>query len=362
MPEPFTITTTTGSIRLDAQHRSRAVFSVTNVSGRALRGRARVMPDGAAQTAWFTIAGDAEREFAPSATEQYAVDVAPADAPAGTYRFRLDALGSDDPDEVQAHGQWVSFEVAPAPKPRPIPWLWIIVAAAAVVLLAGGGALAFFLTHRSGTLSPDPSTEDFGTVNIGSTLNRSVTVRNTGANAASVTASITGAQANQFRIVTDGCAGKRLEPDTTCPIRLTFAPNSVGSKTAELRLDSDNAESESVALAGTGRGVPLATISPATVVANMIGGLFPNPIFVQGAVTLVNTGTGDLHVASVTVVGSGYQASLPQNTCTNRTLAPRASCSVTVLLSGAFGATPGQLVIKDDAAPGQQQVPIVVVL
>src|SRR6266487_4418647 len=87
MTEPFAITTPSASIPMaDARH-GQATFSVANVSGRRLRGRASVVPREGARPEWFAIGGSAEREFSPGGLEQYTVEIAiPPEAPPGDVR------------------------------------------------------------------------------------------------------------------------------------------------------------------------------------------------------------------------------------------------------------------------------------
>ena len=138
MARVFAITTAATSFRLDAQGRAETSFTVSNASGRALRGRAEVRATDAAQQGWLSVVGDGERDFPANGTHQIAVRVAaPPGSPAGKFSFRLDMVSAQNPDEDFAEGPTVSFEVpAPAPK-KPFPW-WIVAVAAAVVLVIGG--------------------------------------------------------------------------------------------------------------------------------------------------------------------------------------------------------------------------------
>jgi PASTA domain len=148
----FAITVAATTVRLDADGRGAASFAVSNTSNRALRGRARVAAVDPQAQPWLTLVGDAERDFAIGATQQYTVQVAvPAGAPAGTYAFRLDEVGVDNPDEEYAQGPTVAFEVVPRPPPPPpaaprVPW-WIIVAAVVAVLVLAA-IVAFVLVRR----------------------------------------------------------------------------------------------------------------------------------------------------------------------------------------------------------------------
>jgi hypothetical protein len=152
MPGPFTITTTTNTLHLDTKGQAQAVFTVSNDSQRALRGRGRIAPQDPAQDAWFTVDGAAVRDFPVAGTQQYTVLVAvPPATPPATYSFRFDEVGEFNPDEEFTLGPTVSFTVLPPPPPQPAPkipmWAWI--AAAVVALLIVVGIIAFLLWPRS---------------------------------------------------------------------------------------------------------------------------------------------------------------------------------------------------------------------
>jgi len=140
MPSSFAITTAANSTPLDGSRHGQTVFTVSNASGRPMRGRARIVPDNPAATAWLTLTGGAERDFSINGTQQYIVQIAaPPTAPAGNYAVRLDMVGVDNPDEDFTQGPGVTFAVpAPLPAKKPFPW-WIIavivVALIAVVVL-----------------------------------------------------------------------------------------------------------------------------------------------------------------------------------------------------------------------------------
>ena len=154
MPSPFTVSAVTNSVILGADRRGEAAFSVSNVSGRALRGRSRLMFDqGESDTTadlsgWLTVVPPEERDFEIAETEQYRVQIAPpGNAPAGSYRFRLDMVDVEDPEENYSPGPTVIFQVPePEEEPDKFPW-WIVAVAAGVVIVAG---IVVFLVLRSG--------------------------------------------------------------------------------------------------------------------------------------------------------------------------------------------------------------------
>jgi hypothetical protein len=147
MARVFTITAPSSTITLDAQGRGEIAFTVANASGRALRGRVSVVPQGSAQIAWLKLAGESERDFPVGNVQQFTVQVAvPAGAMEGNYAFRLDAFSVQNPDEDYTQGATVAFAVAKREPSRPFPW-WIV-AVAACVLVIGGGLLWWVLSSK----------------------------------------------------------------------------------------------------------------------------------------------------------------------------------------------------------------------
>lgn len=144
MASVFTITAAATSLALDPSRRGQVVLSVANSSGRALRGRARVVPLNAAAAPWLSILGEAERSFAVAEVHQFTVAAAvPPDAPAGGYPFRLDLVAEDRPNEDFSQGPSIALDV-PARAPRPFPW-WLVAVGVAVLLLVG--AVVIWLTR-----------------------------------------------------------------------------------------------------------------------------------------------------------------------------------------------------------------------
>lgn len=155
MPSPFTVSAVTNSVILDAgDRRGEAAFSVSNVSGRALRGRSRLVfeqrePEAPVDLSrWLTVVPPEERDFDIAETEQYRVEIAPPeDAPPGSYSFQLDMVDVEDPEEYYSPGPTVTFQVPEIEQPpRKFPW-WIVAVVAGVVIVSG---IVVFLVLRSG--------------------------------------------------------------------------------------------------------------------------------------------------------------------------------------------------------------------
>jgi|LSQX01.3.fsa_nt_gb hypothetical protein len=117
--------------------------------------------------------------------------------------------------------------------------------------LNNGGASVAMSTNPSTTLG-------FGTRNVGSSTDLTVTVTNTGSrpnylNLEAGSISISGSNANQFSIV--GATSLYLPPGTSGSFKVRFSPTSAGSKTATLNIphNADNiASPRTISLSGTG--------------------------------------------------------------------------------------------------------------
>jgi beta-lactam-binding protein with PASTA domain len=137
MARVFTITAPSSTVGLDAKGQGEIAFTVSNASGRPLRGRAILVPQDPGQKGWLTLAGEPERDFPAGGVQQFTVRVAALPgSKEGQYTFRLDAFSVQNPDEDYAQGATVAFTVAKQ-KPKAFPW-WIVAVAAALILVVGG--------------------------------------------------------------------------------------------------------------------------------------------------------------------------------------------------------------------------------
>jgi hypothetical protein len=158
MPSPFAVTAVSNSVSLDDKRHGEAAFTVFNASGRPIRGRARPVPESAQANAWLSLAGVAERDFPIAGTEQYTVHIAvPRDAPAGSYAFRLDMVGVENPDELFTQGPTISFEVPEAAPAKAFPWWAIIAAVAGLILCCGLTIGAYFVYQNLPKEEPTPT-------------------------------------------------------------------------------------------------------------------------------------------------------------------------------------------------------------
>lgn len=151
-----------------------------------------------------------------------------------------------------------------------------------------------------------PVALDFGSIRIGTTLNRSVTLTNSGTATLSVSAtSIDGPYASEFAIVSGGGAFT-LAPAAARTITVRFAPVNGGgtmesaSKSATLRITSNDPTSPTT-VPLTGRGVrPSAT---PVISAIDFGDRRIGATYTIDTVVLHNPCTDTLHVSAVSLLG-----------------------------------------------------------
>jgi Tol biopolymer transport system component len=143
MPSAFSITTATSNIPIGKQRNATVTFTVTNMSGRPLTGRAALVmdPPNEAQAAWlqFNPPQKSGRNFPVNGVENYVVEVAvPVDAMEGAYVFHLDMLDTEDPDETYSEGPRVKLLVGESEKKKkPFPWWIILVALGLLTVMIG---------------------------------------------------------------------------------------------------------------------------------------------------------------------------------------------------------------------------------
>ncbi|HET6165643.1 MAG TPA: choice-of-anchor D domain-containing protein, partial [Marmoricola sp.] len=172
---------------------------------------------------------------------------------------------------------------------------------------------------------------DFGDQVVGTTSTQTgVSVRNTGSSPLVIgTPALVGANPGDFVIAAgSNCAGASVAPGSTCLIVLKFAPTATGARFATLTIPTNAANSPStVSLAGTGTA-PAAGVTPPSIDFGVqTVGVASGPQLV----TLDNHGTADMHVSGLSLGGANPgDFSTSGDTCTGATIAPNASCTVSV--------------------------------
>ncbi len=203
--------------------------------------------------------------------------------------------------------------------------------------LTGVGIAPVLASNPAGSIN-------FGTIQIGSaSAPVSVNFTNSGNGSLTVgSATLTGAAASSFQVVSDGCAGQTLTatPATSCAIALAMQPQAAGALAATLQVSSDATNPNlAVSLAGTGSTAPVVAPNlgatppgPVDFGSRRIGTQSPPAVF-----TLSPSGPGPVAISSVAPRGTGF--SVVSDTCTGATIAQGAtvgSCSFSVIFAPGF--------------------------
>lgn len=202
------------------------------------------------------------------------------------------------------------------------------------------------VVHRAITLSP--TTVGFGSLVVGTTATRTVTVTNTGT--AAWTYSGTTTSTDEVKITGGTCVtGQGAAAGKSCTLAVAFTPSAVGSHTANVTVYGN----PSAPLQVWATGVAIrrtATVSPATVTWSAIVGTTSSR-----SVTVRNTGNVPWAVTSRTLT-AGAPLTITGGTCTpGKRLVPDATCTVVVSYHPTAADTRGATLKIVDPA-GTQQV------
>lgn len=200
----------------------------------------------------------------------------------------------------------------------------------------------------------------FGSITVGSTsASQNVVVTNTGAaNLVIGTVTVTGTNASEFTKPTDTCSGATLAPSGTCQLAGRFAPATAGTKTAALSIPSNAAGSpHQVALSGTGvtggGGTPAISLP-----SSMNFGFVFRPGSSTQVLTIRSTGTANLVLGTLTLTGAS-DFTIVSNFCSGATLAPGATCNVSIRFAPATsGSKNATLTVPSNAAGSPHTVAI----
>jgi hypothetical protein len=214
-----------------------------------------------------------------------------------------------------------------------------------VLNLSGVGAGAV-----AGTLTPDPSTLSFGTVDVGSSNRLSETLTNTGGSAVTITQATTSGAGFSISGLS---LPATLAVNQSLSFTAVFAPGSAGAASGALSIVSNASNSTlSIPLSGTG-------VMPGTLSANPTSLAFGTVQVGKSSSlseTLTNSGGTSLTISAATVSGNGYSLSglsLPL------TLSTGQSTSFTVVFNpSATGAASGSVVITSNSSDSSLSIPL----
>ncbi len=164
--------------------------------------------------------------------------------------------------------------------------------------------------------------------------------------------SLSGAGASAFSLA-NTCPGT-LAAGASCTVGVTYSPVTAGPSTATLSVNDNAANSpQTVALSGSATlATPAVSLSVSTLnFAQVVGGTSP----VQTA-TVTNTGNATLNIGGI-MLGGANPSVYNQTTTCGATLAPAATCAVSVSFSPTVaGSLPAEADLMDDAANSPQQL------
>jgi hypothetical protein len=160
--------------------------------------------------------------------------------------------------------------------------------------------------------------------------------------------SLTGSQAEEFKIESDGCGAVVLEPMASCAVQLKFIPAAMGVRQATLEVHAEMPDSPA-GLPVSGEGIaPLLSVEPAVL---RFGSHDVGTNSGAGDVRVVNEGTAALVIERVGLGGSAERDfRVTRNDCSKSTLDPGESCSLRMIfVPRAAGARHAELVFASDA-------------
>jgi hypothetical protein len=207
----------------------------------------------------------------------------------------------------------------------------------------------------------DGDAGNFGLVPVGDAGTATVTLLNAGNAASGLLGAplITGANAADWTVDSDGCTGRSLAPPDagSCALQLRFAPSDAGARSASLAVSASPGGTATLPLIGTG-GRSVLSVTPASFNFGTL--CSPSTPTVDVPFTVTNTGNLVSGVPTVSLSTTHWQ--LGMNGCTGP-LAAGASCQVMVrgvedavtplgtfdatLITSAPGAVPGQAALHE---------------
>jgi hypothetical protein len=213
----------------------------------------------------------------------------------------------------------------------------------ATAALSGNG-------ESAAAIEVTPTAADFGSVATGSnSSNVAFTVRNTGGAASGIpSVALTGVQATQFNIVSNGCTAS-LPGGGTCTITARFSPTGTGARTARLEVSASPGGSDASDLSGNGITPAALTLMPtAASYGNVAETTSQTRMF-----TVQNTGAeASALTFSVTAGGPEFSIVTGAGTTCGATLAGGANCTIEVAFAPAQGSTTSAGTLTVTGTPG----------
>lgn len=213
------------------------------------------------------------------------------------------------------------------------------------------GDIATYLGAPNGApaVSLTPTTLSFGNQQVAtSSTAQSVTLKNTGTAALA----ISGIASSSTEFPETHTCGASLAVAASCTMNVTFKPASVGAKTGTITItDNASGSPHKVTLSGSGTAAtaPAITLTPSTGLA--FGSQTVGVSSAAQTVTLKNTGSANLSIATIALGGTNAADFAKAGTCANGgTVAPNATCTISITFTPfSVGAKSGNVSIASNA-------------
>lgn len=216
-----------------------------------------------------------------------------------------------------------------------------------IASLSGMGIMA-------GQLRIMPSSNQFSTTTVGATSSSfTFTVSNTGSTASGTLSTVaSGADVSAFSRVSDSCNGQTLAAAATCTVVVAFKPTASGPKFATFAVSGLPGGTVFASVNGFAVNDAQLFLNPTSQNFGSVvtGSTSPDAVF-----NLVNIGGVSTAMITQSLTGTGAASyAIASSTCSGATLAPGASCQVTLHFAPtASGASPAALAFS--SIPGGTQ-------
>ncbi|WP_167735987.1 choice-of-anchor D domain-containing protein [Nocardioides sp. 503] len=191
-----------------------------------------------------------------------------------------------------------------------------------------GGIVVIDLTGSGRPMTVAPSSRSFSAFAGETTQATSFTVTNLdAATTGALSSQLTGPDASQFRIVSDGCGGATLTSGSTCSVTVVFEPTgSHGGRSAALVVSGQPGGTTTASLEGTVRAPAMFSVAPTT---SINFGTIPVAVgYSERTLVLRNTGELPSGVISFALEDENVpgQFLIDPDECAGKVLAPNATC------------------------------------
>lgn len=164
--------------------------------------------------------------------------------------------------------------------------------------------------------------QSFGSVQVGHASSAmTITITNPGKESTRITASLEGANTEDFTVIQDSCRESSIPAGTACQVFVEFSPRQHGDKLAQLRVEADHAAAPApVSLDGKALPPGGVTFAPASISILLISSSTPWPTVGTRQLRIINNGPGTLLITTIRIEHSGNHFSIVNNDCPNRSL------------------------------------------